>query len=96
ASVQKNMYYNPILELEEALFEDNPLQSRPVKSKEAKTQKPRNSNESKEAPRESEEAHQIRLLTEGFQDYDFTKIQNNFSNHGEVVLDTSIDQLIEK
>ncbi|KAI9343942.1 hypothetical protein BDR26DRAFT_894008 [Obelidium mucronatum] len=68
--VEKNMYYNPVLELEEALFEDNPLQSRPVKLKEKKEY----SKNALSDAEESDESLQLRLLTEGFADFDFTKL----------------------
>ncbi|ORY49347.1 kinase-like protein [Rhizoclosmatium globosum] len=72
--VEKNMYYNPILELEEALFEDNPLQSRPVKYKEPKEYSKRALAEGTE---ESDEQIQLRMLTEGFLDFDFTKVTHS-------------------
>ncbi|KAJ3029681.1 UNVERIFIED_CONTAM: hypothetical protein HDU68_011397 [Siphonaria sp. JEL0065] len=85
--VEKNMYYNPILELEEALFEDNPLQSRPVKLKEKKEY-----SANALSKEESDETLQLRLLTEGFKDFDFTKATYRQSDSMHIDLTSGSDE----
>ncbi|KAJ3074473.1 hypothetical protein HDU98_011156 [Podochytrium sp. JEL0797] len=90
----KNMYYNPLLELEEALFEDNPLQNRPVKKKQPKEVSNLALGDKVE---ESDEAQQLRQLTEGFAHFDFSKV-NMPAQSIEMVasVDNSFEQLVKK
>ncbi|KAJ3376678.1 hypothetical protein HDU84_009605 [Entophlyctis sp. JEL0112] len=78
------IYYDPILELEEIMFESNPLQSKPVK-KRKKSQTVSNATKSKAEI-------QISMLTTGFKDYDFTKVRNESSTN---VLQASADPLVK-
>ncbi|KAI8610302.1 kinase-like domain-containing protein [Chytriomyces sp. MP71] len=94
---KNNMYYNPILELEEALFEDNPLQSRPVhlKNKDRLITKSNKITTGDELAAEDDGVVQLRMLTDEFKDFNFTKVVKP-DEAVSMLITTSLDGLVDR
>ncbi|KAJ3400764.1 hypothetical protein HDU80_006618 [Chytriomyces hyalinus] len=92
---KNNLYYNPILELEEALFEDNPLQSKPVRIKSRDPISKTNKLTGEELVL-SDEAKQMNMLNEGFADFDFTKFFADPHEPLSMSIVGSMEGLVEK
>ncbi|KAJ3243253.1 hypothetical protein HDU77_010500 [Chytriomyces hyalinus] len=93
---KNNMYYNSILELEEALFEDNPLQSKPVR---IKTRDPIIRKTTKLTEEElvlSDKVKQMNMLNEGFADFDFTKFVADPHESLSMTISASMEGLVQK
>ncbi|KAJ3224328.1 hypothetical protein HDU78_011018 [Chytriomyces hyalinus] len=93
---KNNMYYNSILELEEALFEDNPLQSKPVR---IKTRDPIIRKTTKLTEEElvlSDKVKQMNMLNEGFADFDFTKFVADPHESLSMTMSVSMEGLVQK
>ncbi|KAJ3229085.1 hypothetical protein HDU81_005670 [Chytriomyces hyalinus] len=92
---KNNMYYNSILELEEALFEDNPLQSKPVRIKSRDPIRKTHKLTEEELVL-SDEAKQMKMLNEGFADFDFTKFVAGPHEPITMAVSVSMEGLVQK
>ncbi|ORY49348.1 kinase-like protein [Rhizoclosmatium globosum] len=78
--IKRCTYYNRVLNLDEVLFDENPLQSRPVKKNRSRSSrgsvnsKASTSKGTLPSVTESEVELQMRQFEEDFMDYDYTKV----------------------
>ncbi|KAI9343943.1 kinase-like domain-containing protein [Obelidium mucronatum] len=85
--IKRCTYYNRVLNLDEVLFDENPLQSRPVKKNRSRSTNGSMSSKASigtskgtlPSVTESEAENQMRQFDEDFLDYDYTKLNVNTS-----------------